>query len=393
MDTLFSPIREFFRKGDPILLAFCLLASGYGLVLVYSATRYLHSNRYVIVQAAAILIGVVAYAVMTFVDFHTLVEKSWKLFLVFNVCFVMLVRSPLGVELLGNRNWIKIPGIPLTIQPDEIVKVTFILLLAWQMSRMHEKELDISSMPCVFQLAAHTLFLVAVVAWACGDMGMCVIYICIFAVMAWAAGVKLRWFVGVGSLTAISTAVLWIFVLPKTSLWDNYRIMRFRVVLDHSLDPMNKGYQQTRALLAIGSGGLMGQGYLNGTQTQASYSPALPIRESDFIFAVCGEEFGFVGCVLLLGLLCLIILRCIWIARHADSPFSAYVAIGAAGMLIAQIGFNVGMCLYVAPVMGLTLPFISNGGSSIVTMYAAMGVVSSVKGQTLPSWLRDRNQL
>ncbi len=393
MNTLLSPIREFFRKGELLLLFLCLLASGYGLILIYSATRYLNNNRYFIVQSAAILIGVVAYIIMTFVDFHTLVEKSWKLILLFNAGFVLLVRSPLGVELLGNRNWIQIPGIPVTIQPDEVVKVTFILLLAWQMSRMHEKELDISSVPCVFQLAAHTLFLVAVVAWACGDMGMCVIYICIFAVMAWAAGVKLRWFVGVGGLSAIAAVILWVFILPKTKYWNDYRIMRFRVVLDHDLDVAGYGYQQTRSLLAIGSGGLTGQGYLNGTQTQAPYSQSLPIRESDFIFSVCGEEFGMVGCILLLALLALIVLRCIWIARHADSQFSAYVAMGAAGMLIAQIGFNVGMCLYLVPVMGLTLPFISNGGSSIVTMFAAMGIVSSVKAQTLPSWLKDRSNL
>lgn len=393
MSTLFSPIREFFRKGDPILLALCLLTSGYGLILVYSATRYFNNNRSVIVQAVAILLGVVAYVVLTFVDFRTFVEKSWKLLLLFNIFFVMLVRTPIGVEQYGNRNWIKIPGIPFTIQPDEVVKLTFILLLAWQMSRIHEKELDISSIPCVFQMAAHTLFMVGLVAWACGDMGMCVIYVCIFVVMAWVAGVKLRWFVGVGGLSASAVAILWIFVLPKTSLWNNFRIMRFRVVFDHALDPMNKGYQQIRSLLAIGSGGLTGQGYLHGTQTQSSFSQALPVRESDFIFSVCGEEFGLVGCALLLGLLSLIILRCIWIGRHADSPFSAFVAMGAAGMLMAQVAFNVGMCLFVAPVMGLTLPFISNGGSSILTMYAVMGVVSSVKAQALPSWLKDRSNL
>ena len=100
-----------------------------------------------------------------------------------------------------------------------------------------------------------------------------------------------------------------------------------------------------------------------------------------------------IGCIALLGILLLVVLRCLAIARQADSLFSAYVAVGVAGMLIAQIGFNVGMCLYVAPVMGLTLPFISYGGSSIVTMFAAMGIVSSVKAQTLPSWLKDRSKI
>ena len=165
------------------------------------------------------------------------------------------------------------------------------------------------------------------------------------------------------------------------------------VVLDHSLDPLGAGFQQSRSLLAIGSGQLTGQGYLNGTQTQASYSAALPARQTDFIFSVCGEELGMVGCLLLLLGLALIILRCYWEGRNASSPFTAYVSMGIAGMLLAQVFFNVGMCLYILPVMGLTLPFFSYGGSSIITLYTAMGIVSSIRARTLPSWLRDRNQL
>ena len=99
------------------------------------------------------------------------------------------------------------------------------------------------------------------------------------------------------------------------------------------------------------------------------------------------------GCLLLLLLLSLIVVRCVWVGRHASSPFSAYVCMGMAGMLLAQVAFNVGMCLYVLPVMGLTLPFISYGGSSIITLFAAMGIVSSVKAKALPSWLRDRSQV
>jgi rod shape determining protein RodA len=187
--------------------------------------------------------------------------------------------------------------------------------------------------------------------------------------------------------------ILWLFVLPETKLWDRYLVMRFRILFDHTLDPQGYGFQQTRSLLAIGSGKLFGQGYLHGTQTQSNSSSALPARHTDFIFAVCGEELGLVGCLLLLGILSLIVLRCMWISRHASSPFYAYVCMGIAGMLLAQITFNVGMCLYVLPVMGLTLPFISYGGSSIITLFAAMGIVSSAKAKTLPSWLKDRSQV
>lgn len=390
MEKIRSALKEFFIKGDPVLLALCLLSSGYGLVLIYSATRWTGRNSYLLVQSAAILLGVLAYILLTFVDLHQFVDKGWKWILLFNVGFILMVLTPLGYSAGGNRNWLQLhEKLPL-LQPDEIVKLPFILLLAWQISRIQEKERNISSISSILQLAGHTLFMVGVITVVCGDMGMCVIYICIFAVMAWCAGVKLRWFVGVSGLAAAAAALLWIYVLPSTKYWTDYRIMRFRVVLDHSLDPLDRGFQQTRSLLAIGSGKLTGMGFLHGTQAQAAYSDALPARHTDFIFSVCGEEFGLIGCAILLGLLSLILLRCILLARRADSPFYRYVAIGVAGMLIAQIGFNVGMCLFVAPVMGLTLPFISYGGSSIVTLFAAMGLVSGAKAQTLPSWLQDR---
>lgn len=238
------------------------------------------------------------------------------------------------------------------------------------------------------------MFMLALIAGICGDMGMCVVYTIIFAVMAWSAGVKVRWFVLVGGALAIAFVVLWFFILPKTKAWDSlYLIKRFRVLFDHSYDPRGVGFQQTRALLAIGSGQIFGKGYLQGTMTQSSFANTLPARDTDFIFAVCGEELGMVGCLILLALLTSIVLRCIWVARHSCSPFYAYVSMGMAGMLIVQIAANVGMCLFVFPVMGLTLPFISYGGSSIITLYAAMGLVSSAKARALPSWLRDRGTL
>ena len=243
------------------------------------------------------------------------------------------------------------------------------------------------------QIAGFTVFMLGLIAAICHDMGTCAVYIMIFAFMAWAAGVKLRWFVLVGGGAVLAVVIFWLFFLPETSLWTNFRIMRFRVVLDHSLDPSNYGFQQTRSTLAIGSGKLFGQGYLKGIQTHSPNSSALPVRDSDLIFAVCGEELGFVGCMALLLLLSGVVLRCIWVGRHASSPFSAYVCMGMAGMLLSQITFNVGMCLYVLPVMGLTLPFVSYGGSSILTLFAAMGIVSSVKARPMPSWLRDRSQV
>lgn len=393
LSLLFSPIKEFFKKGDVILLGLCLATSTFGLALIYSATRYQQTVKPVIIQGIAILLGVVAYVLLTFVDFQLFTEKRWKLMLIASIVLLLLLLSPFGVERYGNRNWIQIPHFPMMIQPNEIVKIPFILILSLQIIKIQDRGYSISSIPSVMQIAGFTVFMLGLIAAICHDMGTCAVYIMIFAFMAWTAGVKLRWFVLVGGGAVLAVVIFWLFFLPETSLWTNFRIMRFRVVLDHSLDPSNYGFQQTRSTLAIGSGKLFGQGYLKGIQTQASNSSALPVRDSDLIFAVCGEELGFVGCMALLLLLSGIVLRCIWVGRHASSPFSAYVCMGMAGMLLSQITFNVGMCLYVLPVMGLTLPFVSYGGSSILTLFAAMGIVSSVKARPMPSWLRDRSQV
>ena len=398
LSLLFSPIKEFWKKGDVILLGLCLAASTFGLALIHSATQYQLDagqtvSRSVIIQAIAICLGVVTYILLTFVDFQLFTEKRWKLMLLGSILLLFMLLTPWGVERYGNRNWIQIPHFPMMLQPNEIVKIPFILLLALLIIRIQDRGYSISSIPSVMQIAGFTVFMLGLIAAICHDMGTCAVYIMIFAFMAWTAGVKLRWFVLVGGGMVAAVVIFWLFFLPETSLWTNFRIMRFRVVLDHSLDPSGMGFQQERSILAIGSGKLFGQGYLKGIQTHAANSSALPVRDSDLIFAVCGEELGLVGCMALLLLLSAIVLRCIWVGRHASSPFSAYVCMGMAGMLLSQITFNVGMCLYVLPVMGLTLPFVSSGGSSIITLFAAMGIVSSVKARPMPSWLRDRSQV
>jgi len=274
-----------------------------------------------------------------------------------------------------------------------VAKLTFILLFAWQCIKC--KSHDISSIPSVMQLTAHTGLMCGLIAYISHDFGMVLTYLLIFVIMAWSAGVKKRWFILAIVVSIVGVVVIW----PHVK--DLYFAERFTVVIDHLTgnqetlyaQTQGRGWQQSRSILAIGSGGLTGQGFLQGIQTQSSSKEALPARYTDEIFAVCGEEFGLVGCCVLLALLAAIILRCIWIAHQARSPQSALIAIGYAGMLLIQVGVNVGMCLYVFPVVGLTLPFISYGGSSILTMFAAMGIVSGIKMRSLPSWLRDRSQL
>ena len=177
-------------------------------------------------------------------------------------------------------------------------------------------------------------------------------------------------------------------LLYKLGKIPTYMVERFKVIFDHSYDPLGKGWQQTRSLLAIGSGGWWGQGLYQGTQTQSGAGNSLPKRHTDFIFSVAGEELGFWGCIRIIALLFAIVARCFQISRETQSAFAAYVCVGMAGMLMFQTIENIGMCLFVMPVIGLTLPFFSYGGSSIVTLFAAMGIVSGIKMHALPERLR-----
>ena len=167
---------------------------------------------------------------------------------------------------------------------------------------------------------------------------------------------------------------------------------RFRVLVDHSYDSLGVGWQQTRSLMAIGSGGLFGQGYMNGTQTQSTYPQSLPNRWTDFVFSVCGEELGLVGCLAVIALLAVIILRVLRVAKNAQTPFHRYICVGMAAMLIYQTVINIGMCLFVMPTIGVTLPFFSYGGSSVVTLYMAMGVVSGIKKRSPALWRPGRQR-
>ncbi|MGE9970750.1 FtsW/RodA/SpoVE family cell cycle protein [Candidatus Pseudoscillospira sp. SGI.172] len=394
LSWLSDSLREFWERGDKLLLALCLAASGFGLVLIYSATRWNNDNRSVVVQALGIFLGVLVYIALSTVDLELFVEKSWKWLLAFNVVLILaLIPFGWGDTATGNKNWISIPGTPLNVQPAEVAKLTFILLLAWQCARLQKK--GISRPSSVFQLVAHTGLMGGLIAVVSGDMGMTLVYLFLFVMLAWTSGVRLRWFVLGAAVCAGGVAVIW----PRIS--DKYFAKRITVVIDHITgnpatlveQTQGKGWQQTRSILAIGSGGLTGQGYLQGIQTQSPYKNSLIARSTDNIFAVCGEELGLVGCILVILILAAIIARCLWVAGRASSPMAALAATGYAGMLLFQSALNIGMCLYVLPIVGLTLPFFSYGGTSVITMFAAMGAVSSIKTRSLPSWLSDRSKL
>ena len=387
-------LKDFFKKGDVVLLCLCILASLMGLVLIYSATQYSDSlDSYPKKHIMFLCIGIVAYVWVTFIDIEYLMEKWWWVFLLLGLFVIALIRPFGRDDGTGNKSWVFLPviGNYFGFQPGEIAKLSFIVVLAWMINR--ERPRGLGRFPALVKYVVLTGVFAGSLAVLSGDWGMVIVYLFIFVIMAWVAGVSKWWFIGVGAPMVGLVAFLWHFILPRTKYWTDYRIMRFRVVLDHDLDPLGRGWQQSRSLLAIGSGQLTGMGWLNGTQTQSRDSTNLPARHTDNIFAVCGEEFGMIGCCAVLLVLLLIILRCVWVSRRAKSYMSAYIAMGIAAMLMIQTIINVAMCLYVGPVIGLTLPFFSYGGSSTLTLFIAMGLVSGIKMRPLPSWLKDRSQL
>ena len=384
------------RQTDMLLWSLCSAATLYGILLILSATHtvYRGSLKYVIVQGAGWCIGTAAYFLLSGIDIVEL-SKKWRWILGFNIGLILLLLTPLGLVRNGNRAWLGVNTIgaklgiealknfPITFQPAEIVKITFILLLAYQLVHLSETR-DLKRFTNVIQPTVHVVFMFCFYYVISHDAGSGLVYLFIFVCMAFAAGFAARWLVlGIGG-AAVGLVAAWKFRLLRGDWYD-----RIMVVLDHSYQPQKAGWQQTRGMIALGSGGLTGQGLFHGTQTQSPYRASLPERQTDYIFCVCGEELGFLGCLAVIAILLAIVIRCFAVARDANTKLESLVCVGMAGMLIFQTVANIGMCLFLLPVVGLTLPFFSYGGSSIVTLYAAMGIVSGIKKRSRPEWLMN----
>ena len=384
------------RQTDMLLWSLCSAATLYGILLILSATHtvYRGSLKYVIVQGAGWCIGTAAYFLLSGIDIVEL-SKKWRWILGFNIGLILLLLTPLGLVRNGNRAWLGVNTIgaklgiealknfPITFQPAEIVKITFILLLAYQLVHLSETR-DLKRFTNVIQPTVHVVFMFCFYYVISHDAGSGLVYLFIFVCMAFAAGFAARWLVlGIGG-AAVGLVAAWKLRLLRGDWYD-----RIMVVLDHSYQPQKAGWQQTRGMIALGSGGLTGQGLFHGTQTQSPYRASLPERQTDYIFCVCGEELGFIGCLAVIAILLAIVIRCFAVARDANTKLESLVCVGMAGMLIFQTVANIGMCLFLLPVVGLTLPFFSYGGSSIVTLYAAMGIVSGIKKRSRPEWLMN----
>ena len=371
---MLQSVQDIVRRADMKLLGLCMVCTAFGLVLIASATNYLGPEtqlKRVLIQAAGAVIGIGAYFIFSNIDMEYFSEKWW-LFLIFDIGFIALLRTPLGITSYGNRSWLGIKGFPLNIQPAEIVRLTFTVLLAKQIGWFRDNR-NMKGLGSLILPAAHAGFMFVWIYVISKDAGSGLMYLVIYVGMALAAGLAWYWF-AIG-FTGLGLGIGLLALFEKLPA---YWVERFRVLFDHSYSPLGRGYQQTRGLLALGSGGLFGQGLFHGIQTQGVIDGSLPARQTDFIFCVCGEELGMAGCLVIIILEFLLVYRCFQTARLAKSSMDALICVGFATMLIFQALENIGMCLFVMPVIGLTLPFFSYGGTSILFLMSEMGIALSV---------------
>ena len=360
-------LKDFRKKGDIILLMLCLGVSAFGLICIISATsaeKFDGNLRYIILQSFAILMGSVAYIMISSLDLDLLSEhRAWLV--AFN-CFLLFLLIPFGTDNgSGNRSWLNIPGLPFNIQPAEICKITYIVIMA---SVMSSHQNTISHPVSVIHMAFHLGALVVLNLALSSDMGVSLIFVFIFIGMTFAGGVSLWWFaLAIGAIAA-AFPILWQFL-------GEYQRNRILILFDPTIDPqgINERYHSKINLQSLTGGGLTGQGLFNGNRTQGGN---LYAQHTDYIFSSIGEELGFFGCVFIMILELAIIARCIYVGVRCQDYMRRLVCFGAASALMFQVMINIGMCIGVMPVIGLTLPFFSYGASSIVTIFAMLGLVS-----------------
>ena len=373
MKKLGMRLLEIFKKGDMILLALCAVASVFGIVMIYAATYVEGNTRMIVIQTASLFAGIVVYLGMTALDIDILAGQRTILFL-FNAIFIAMLLV-WGIEgSTGNRSWLHFSFLPFNIQPAEVCKLTYIVILAKTMS-IHRNR--VSSLRCVSNITLNMLFIVGEIVVISKDMGVALIFVFIFLVMAYAGGVSGWWFLGGAGAFAAVSPYLWSHILR------NDQKNRILAIIDPSIDPTGEGvlWQTNKNLEALRNGGLSGQGLFHGDLTNAG---TLPARHTDSIFCSIGEQLGLIGCLVVLLLLLALVARCIYVGMKSPDYMNRLICIGVASMFLFQILINIGVCLGLFPVIGLALPFFSYGGSSLMTSFMAAGIVSGIRMRPAP---------
>ena len=358
------------RHVDPTLaLAACGLAV-LGLAAIYSSTfsslraQGLPEGLIMRRQLLSLGLGLGGMVAVSLLDYRRL--QAWAAVLLGAVVLVLgLVLTPLGSASNGAQSWFALGGYQ--VQPSEYAKVAMIVVLAAVFGATREP-------PGLRQLAT------GLAAWAvaCGlillqpDFGTFMVFVPILFGVLLVGGVRLRWLLVLALVGSIGVVGMF-----KLNVLKEYQKERLTAFIDPGADPSGRGYTYNarQALIAIGSGGVTGKGYLRGTQTNLQY---VPEQKTDFVFTVVGEELGFAGAMLLLALLALLAWRGLRIAAIARDPFGALIAAGVVSMLVFQAFVNIGMTIGIMPITGIPLPFVSYGGSSLVSSFLAVGLLENV---------------
>jgi cell division protein FtsW len=352
--------------SDRVLFVALVVLSLFGCVMIYSASAVSASQnagspyRYLLKQIAALAVGGLGAFVVSRMDYRKLarpavVYGAYGLAVV--LCLAVLFRPPINAA----RRWI-VAG-PLMIQPSELLKIALVLVLASQIASKNEEGggVDRAVLPCIVltALAAGLVILEP-------DMGTAICYVALCGVVLWLAGAR-------GRVFAFAGAAL-LPLLAALALSASYRRARLLAFLHPEADPLGSGFQAIQSLIAVGAGGWFGNG-LGGSRPKLFF---LPYPHTDFIFAIVGEELGFLGAAAVVAAFAVLAWRGMRAARRAPDAFGAYLAAGATAMIVVQAAINVGVVLALLPTKGLPLPFLSYGGSSLVVSWLAAGLILNV---------------
>lgn len=370
--------KEVWRHFDYWLFGSVLLLSVFGIIMIRSAVAGNEELAGAVQsQAIYVALGMAVILLTTAVDYRLLASLSRLLY--FLTIILLIGINLIGEEAFGSTRWFQIGVI--NIQPSELAKIVMVLVLANYFSQSSAQVRNLRWILMSFLLTA------GMVVWILlqPNLSTSIVILVIWISMLWMSGLPTRYMIIFGLIGLILVGVFIMLIVSGVDIpfLEDYQITR--IVNFLFPDPTarhGETYNVEQALVTIGSGGWFGTGYGNGTQVQLRF---LKVRHTDFIFSALAEEFGFVGTVIVIGLLVFVVLRCLYVARHASDLFGALIAYGIATLIFFQMAVNIGVNLNVLPVTGLTLPFISYGGSSLLSLVLGIGLVESVAahGKTL----------
>lgn len=351
---------------DNILFMLTILAAVIGIVAIFSATRSMNTNSNVIMQFASFLIGAVLMFFLSRINYQTFGYTAIPIYI---VCILLLIAVLIfgTTGSWGARSWIRFG--PIGIQPSEICKIGFAITFAKHISSVKN---DINKPKTLAFIILHIAILIFLIMLE-PDAGSSMVFCFMAIAMLFVAGLSFRYIIPTFLAFLAASPLIYFFLL------SDYQKRRIQVFFNPELDKLGSGYNVIQSKIAVGSGNIFGKGFLKGTQNQLGF---LPTKHTDFIFSVISEEFGFIGAVLVVLLLFSIIYRCLKIAVNSGDLFGKYICVGISAMLIFHTFENIGMCIGLMPVTGIPLPFISYGGTSLITNMIAIGIVLSVSSHS-----------